>query len=603
MHEDIITPTRAQGTSITTTSCFRLSVSLTTRTHSHLSCFTVLHFRFDHIFLIFRSKRRRVLDGGLLSPGLSTGGKKALYNCKYCGTDLSDTLRIRNASHSGVDLCADCFSVGVCCWPHKSTDSYRIVEDLSTPLFDPDWGIDEELLLLEALEIYGPGNWTEIAEHVGRKDKFQCRTHYFERYINSPTAPLPILPKTLTPGTNSTTHSEMGGNDIKNSSKVDDKKEMLQQMTHSVKKEAEAEKGTGSLDAKNSNGKEDTSKEKIPTKGMPLEGKTLPSLPSSVVVSTGKAEGNQVEITGYNVKRDDFEPEYDNDAETPLAELEIRREDSKEDREMKVEMLRLYFKRQKERYARRKFVLERGLLNVRKQQLLEKKRTKEEKEIYANMRVFARFQTQEEHEALVQGILEEQKLRQRIKELKEYRRMGVLTLAEAELYEQDKRRRESEREKLKSLESYLQQPAYKSSSAQRANRYFNRKTGTEEENNQVTSGSSRELQSLRIESNSGSEPIPNNIALVTKQMDPADMNNTPYLNTLSQEEVELCSSLRMLPVQYLSIKSTMMVLDARTHGKGLSRQDVREVSKVDLYKINHIYDFLTQNKVISPEQA
>ena len=123
--------------------------------------------------MLFRSKRRRALDGGLLSPGVSKDGKKALYNCKYCGVDLSDTLRIRNAEHSGVDLCLDCFSVGVDCWPHKRQHAYRVVEGLSSPLFDSDWGMDEELLLLEALEIYGPGNWTEIAEHVGRKDKFE----------------------------------------------------------------------------------------------------------------------------------------------------------------------------------------------------------------------------------------------------------------------------------------------------------------------------------------------------------------------------------------------------------------------------------------------
>ena len=177
--------------------------------------------------------------------------------------------------------------------------------------------------------------------------------------------------------------------------------------------------------------------------------------------------------------------------------------------------------------------------------------------------------------------------------------MGVVTLAEAELYEQDKRRRESEREKLKSADSsYLQQPAFKSSSAMRANRYFNRTTGNaEEDNNQVTSGSSRELQSLRIEANQGSDPLPNNIALVTKQMDPADLNHTPYLEALTAEEIDLCSSLRILPVQYLSIKSTMMVLSAK--GKGLAKQDVREVSKVDVYKLNHIHDFLTAAKLIS----
>jgi transcriptional adapter 2-alpha len=44
------------------------------------------------------------------------------------------------------------------------------VQDVASyPLFEASWGGDEELLLLDAIETYGFGNWADIAEHVGSK--------------------------------------------------------------------------------------------------------------------------------------------------------------------------------------------------------------------------------------------------------------------------------------------------------------------------------------------------------------------------------------------------------------------------------------------------
>lgn len=44
----------------------------------------------------------------------------------------------------------------------------------------------------------------------------------------------------------------------------------------------------------------------------------------------------------YNVKRHEFDPEYDNDAEMPLAELDFKESDSAQDRELKLRLLRIY---------------------------------------------------------------------------------------------------------------------------------------------------------------------------------------------------------------------------------------------------------------------
>ena len=50
------------------------------------------------------------------------------------------------------------------------------------------------MLLLEALELYGLGNWQRIAQHVGRPD-LECRQHYYEVYVKLILFLFPSLPK------------------------------------------------------------------------------------------------------------------------------------------------------------------------------------------------------------------------------------------------------------------------------------------------------------------------------------------------------------------------------------------------------------------------
>jgi transcriptional adapter 2-alpha len=124
------------------------------------------------------------------------------------------------------DLCLECFSVGVelnAAQPsgHKAWHDYRVIDNLSFPMFHPDWGVsvllgiicvylsrptcrldfplptalnlfcftctpqaDEEQLLLEAIDTYGPGNWNAVAEHVGPcKTAAQCKVQAFPRSL------------------------------------------------------------------------------------------------------------------------------------------------------------------------------------------------------------------------------------------------------------------------------------------------------------------------------------------------------------------------------------------------------------------------------------
>lgn len=79
-------------------------------------------------------------------------------------------VRIKCAVCTDFDLCVECFSVGVEIVPHRNSHGYQVMDNMHFPMLHPDWGADEEILLLEAIEMYGLGNWGDVGEHVGTKN-------------------------------------------------------------------------------------------------------------------------------------------------------------------------------------------------------------------------------------------------------------------------------------------------------------------------------------------------------------------------------------------------------------------------------------------------
>lgn len=82
------------------------------------------------------------------------------------------------------------------------------------------------------------------------------------------------------------------------------------------------------------------------------------------------------------------------------------------------------------------------MLDFKKQNTLDRIRSKEEKEINNILKIFARFNSKEEHDELVQGIYQEKVLKQRIEELKYYRKLGLKTLEDLENFLAEKRKKD-----------------------------------------------------------------------------------------------------------------------------------------------------------------
>jgi len=102
------------------------------------------------------------------------------------------------------------------------------------------------------------------------------------------------------------------------------------------------------------------------------------------------------------------------DAALLLADMEFPDDESSENVRLKENVIELYNARLDERIRRKKFVIERGLLDLKSVQRTERKYSKEEREIVNKCKIFARFHTKEEHERFVNGLIKERALRDAI---------------------------------------------------------------------------------------------------------------------------------------------------------------------------------------------
>ncbi|ETW06462.1 hypothetical protein H310_02718 [Aphanomyces invadans] len=421
------------------------------------------------------------------------GETKEKVTCMHCTRDLTRMIRITCAecpvtpSEKGpVVLCIECFSSGVEEVPgvpgHRKNHSYMVSDCLSFSILDSEWTADEELLLLEGIEMFGMGNWKDIAEHVGTKTDKKCESHYVVNYLK------------------------------------------LSMTPDSPEKQSRSNAATNAAD---------DDKEKM-----------------------GSA------LAGYMPLRGDFDVEHDNDAELILADMEFSEDDHPTERELKLKVIAIYNAKLDERERRKKFVIEHQLLDYKKYQQNERRRPKDERELVMQLRPFARFHSKEEHDALVGGLVAAMRLRKQIALLQEYRRHGIRTLAEAELYEQDKRKREVDQALQKSRESASYLYESKGNSAKRHSRWLSR---------------GQDGANARGDGNT-----PNDKACLA-------LDGAPGAHLLTPSEKELCLKMQLLPKQYLVIKEALVRESFRLGH--LDPTAAQKIVKIDATKTGTIYDF------------
>lgn len=571
----------------------------------------------------------------------SDARRDGLYSCDYCHKDLSTSLRIKCAVCPDFDLCLECFSVGAEIQSHSKTHAYRIVDNLSFPVYTMDWGADQEMLLLEAVELYGLGNWNKVSEHVGRPAK-DCKAHYFAVYIETDTFPQPkpapqmaelniesviqerrrvgierIANARHVPGVrlskcqvHSHAISKRGrplvltssAGPAAQASEVDEGSEMkadeedgevlqFRSKQKAISKPAQSVDASKLIEFKTPNmaaqplgvAEEDTADISDKKMGRAKTEKTenldlktplilgAPDAMTPVVVS-------ETHQTGYNAKRNEFEPEYDADAEQLLAELEFGEDDTEEMVERKLRLIEIYNRRLDERERRREFVISRGLVNVKRQQYLDRRRAHSERDLLGRLRVLARYMQQPQWEALADGIVTEYRIRARISQLQQFRGMGMRTFDEVEQYEASEATKKKE------------PPPAAQVGKPRTQRIPVDETAMETELRAL--GFAHALESLHaqhatIPEGKGPEGLQGWRLRRGVLLDAASL---PDSVSLDEKELDLCVNERYLPAQYLAIKHEALKIQ-QEKGRCTKEDVVGLPFFVEEARVGRLYEF------------
>ncbi|KAI0888552.1 transcriptional adaptor-like protein [Annulohypoxylon maeteangense] len=511
------------------------------------------------------------------------GGVK--YVCDVCSADITSTVRIRCA-HSACndyDLCVQCFASGAASGSHQpSTHPYKVIEQNSFPIFDRDWGADEELLLLEGCEIYGLGSWADIADHIGGyRHKDEVRDHYLNVYVDSKSFPLPERCKP----------SDMGlAQEIS-------REEFQSRKKRRIEERREAQKNAPP---------------------MPPKTKPTASVPSCH------------EIQGYMPGRLEFETEYANEAEEAVQLMQFdpgdginpRTGELEPEMELKLTVMDIYNCRLTQRVERKKVIFEHNLLDYRENSKQEKKRTKEERDMLNKAKPFARMMNHDDFESFCQGLIDEWNLRQAIAQLQEWRSLKIGDLRSGEKYEQEKGQRSlkaqpmglMDRDRLASAQRSKQnvQPDPPSGAAllvapELPSRPAATRTPSQGPPDSLTNGESKALTNGHTNGVNG--VVTNGTSTPGKQkfisqpisgVQPLSfsLDTTPDLHLLTPEEIELCKGCRIQPKPYLMIKEQVMKEGLKGNG-ALKKKQVKEISRLDSQKGSRIFDFFIHSGWIS----
>lgn len=268
--------------------------------------------------------------------------------------------------------------------------------------------------------------------------------------------------------------------------------------------------------------------------------KEVTSVSSSVLLDLSIQEQQEL---GYMPLRDDFENEYDDDAESLVSSLSWDYDDEDIDIAFKLLQVDLYRQRLREREHRKKIAKDFGIIQnatsvgSKKSQVDKKKQSKDEKDLREKMQPFGRFQRPSDYEQMFHSLQREKRLKNRIKELVKYRRNGLTKSSECPQFETARLLREKKKE-------------------------MNKRMGS------LNSGKPASLSYSKKERDSGgkdesvlgfSHRNANGVTLVSAM---------PGFEILSEREKKLCNSIGLNPSMYITIK-TCIVKDYLLRRQGI----------------------------------
>ncbi|KAG8262302.1 Transcriptional adapter 2-beta [Homalodisca vitripennis] len=370
-----------------------------------------------------------------------------------------------------LPLCASgrwrqCFSAGAEIGTHRKDHPYQFIDSVALDIFSSGWSAREELQLLNAIEHYSYGNWKDISQHIGTKTPEEARDEYVGRFLSGEIGRL-----TWVAG-------------LRSRSKLTD-------LTVGLEDDPQAMQ-------------------------------VLPPLAPASKQPVADVRPEHAQQLDYMPLRDEFEVEYDNEAEFLVSTLTFSPDDDELDVALKVAQVEMYTQRLRERAKRHKVVKDNQLIpqyfNSGKDKS-KKKMSREEKELGEKLRPLWKKQEQ----SIMVGVMKQRRLSRKLTELTRYRRNGLCRKEEIQHFDQERQIRQ------------IVKPKSGGSSVQ--NFPVSQKKKEKSENSKPGSSSSSVSESGETS---------------TESMASAHL--------LSSTESQLCSAMEITPTQYISMKALMLVV-------------------------------------------
>lgn len=324
------------------------------------------------------------------------------------------------------------------------------------------------------------------------------------------------------------------------------------------------------------------------------------------------------EIQGYMPGRLEFETEYANEAEEAVQLMQFdpgdglnpRTGELEPEMELKLTVMDIYNCRLTQRVDRKKVIFEHNLLGYRENTKIEKKRTKEEKDLLQKAKPFARMMNHKDFEELSQGLQDELNLRQAIAQLQEWRSHRIGDLKSGEKFEQEKAARIQKSIPMGSMDRDRLASAQRS----KAPPPPDPPSGAALLVTPELPASFRPAASTNGEVNGDSKPLINGhangingvnghgppkhryIAPPLSGVSPLHLtqDNAPDLHLLTPEESKLCETIRIQPKPYLMIKEQILKEALKTNGT-LKKKQAKEICRLDSQKGGRIFDFFVNS--------
>ncbi|XP_015123502.1 transcriptional adapter 2B isoform X1 [Diachasma alloeum] len=440
----------------------------------------------------------------------------AKYNCTYCQEDIAG-LRVKCVECQEFDLCLQCFSAGAEIGQHKNNHSYQFMDSGTISIFSGrgNWTAREHLRLLDAIEQFGFGNWEDISKHIETRTPEEAKEEYMARYLDGNIGKHTWPPtESYKPNLTDQTSSDHG----------------------------------------------------------PLSPDLTSRLPPLDITPEEAAQ------LGYMPQRDDFERDYNHEAESLVSSLFLNpAEDDDLDIALKLAHVDMYTNNLRERARRKRVVRDYQLVSQffassRKEKGIKKKQTREEKDFRERLRVFAQFYTAQEYEQFLANLERERELRLRLSELYRYRENGITRHEECTHFEQVIVQTQGSTEaadhwtEKKSGSSGPSTPTLRHTSKRRDEEknhsFIDRKYMSKESASSKIVNHSRTTtqtnQSVELDNTSNYLLQKSGGSLLTKTSDKRDIEVEAAAHLLTKQEKSLCVQLDLKPTQYLTQKTLLL---------------------------------------------